>query len=99
MGKIIVDGAKLRASAEQVRGAGRDVEQAAGAGIAGATANLRDALHESATAGVAVELGRQIAEVAADLATALHGLSEGLEKAASNFHEVDVVYSRVAGGN
>jgi hypothetical protein len=98
VGKITVDKGKLRAGAARVDEAAKNLEGAAGPGVAQAMAAVEDDLPEAVTAGVAIELSRAVAEVTADLMAALQGLAEGLEAAAENFHTVDVVYGEAAGG-
>jgi hypothetical protein len=98
VGTITVDKAKLRAGAGRVDEAAKNLESVVGLGVAQAMAGLEDELPEAVTAGVAVELSRAIAEVTADLLSALQGLAEGLEAAAEKFDTVDVVYGKAAGG-
>jgi hypothetical protein len=88
---ITVDRTKLLACASAVDGAGKGVESAAGEGVIPALATAEAAVEGSVTAGALPRVGTSLAEVAADLVTAIRGLADGLETAAERFQQVDVL--------
>ena len=95
MGETLwVDKAKLRECAKTVENAANQVEDAVGKQAIPALVSTEAMLTESATAGTLGPVGRALAEVVADMVTAMDGLAQGLESAANRFHTVDVVYGQ-----
>ena len=95
MGETLwVDKNKLRECAEKVETAADEVEGAAGKKAIPSLAVAEAALAGSVTAGTLAPVGRSLAEVVADMVTAMDGLAQGLQTAATRFHTVDVVYGQ-----
>jgi hypothetical protein len=95
MGETLwVDKAKLRECAKTVEKAANQVEDSAGKQAIPALAVAEATLAGSVTTGTLPAVGRALAEVVADMVTAMDGLAQGLETAANRFHTVDVVYGR-----
>jgi hypothetical protein len=95
MGETLwVDKGQLRDGANKVAGAANHLEEAAGRKAIPALAVAEAALAGSVTAATMAPVGRGLAEVVADMVTAMDGLAQGLETAANRFHTVDVVFGQ-----